>query len=863
MSDYVINVDTLSSSAYAGGAPGPSFADIARRTGSLAGQSVPSNATDQQVLDILTSTSTSTFNRAQNAVPFSTWTSLSSATGMLAGDKASVLSSDTGTHTDPVAGGTVDNGGLYVYSTSPAGWRRTADLDSQTSADAATVAASVAIISRNLGPGAMTGTTFPTSLLNTYIFPAFDCDGLLDAIDLFSMASGVGNIQFKLLTINGDGTANLASELSSTVWSSTGVQTKNFGGVAFTKGQRLAVRRSATNSGTFSYMASAANGIVDTATGDLTGTNNTVSAGNVMPWYAIRFRETVKPADNRSRLDRVMEATGLDNVRDLVTRSQLRTGCLPSTPYTSSATALCPATVTKFAGKLKTLRINVTATGLFTFTVFSPDDAAGTTWTVERVINKQITSTGLQTLTAGTDFDPGFIGKGWRIGVTPSGGAGYGLTTGVTNAVYYSAATPLRLGQSVTMTRLTGVLLSFDIGVESVATSLADVIETRGERQRGFTPITSECFPGTSTPSNWTLNSWTVSAGISSPAAGSWTAAALYTGGVPNATRRTEVMSFTIATASTAIKTGIVYPGAYSGGILVNCATNSLEIYSTDVSTGATFTMRASTPITFATAPGTTAGRKYTLQVKRKRNRIVVTLWDRKTQENVSIDLNTNAFNAVLLKSHNGVGPVLQTGSGSSGDVLVTQFDSNVDVSSSPLAIFLGDSIAEGVYVTDEDPRAWPEMMDDARGRGDMLVCATGGQNTTNLTGYIDAVLAPFTPKYVVIQIGTNDTSDSTWQTNVGTIISKIVAKGAKPILCTLAPRSDRSTIITRNGIIRNRTFGNYPYIDVSEAVSNDDINQISGMFLADGVHPATAGNLAIAARALVDQPALRGDIIQ
>lgn len=72
--------------------------------------------------------------RAGNTVPFATWTALAAATGMSASDKAQVLAADTGTHTDPVVGGTVNNAGVYTYSASPAGWQRTGNLDSQTAA---------------------------------------------------------------------------------------------------------------------------------------------------------------------------------------------------------------------------------------------------------------------------------------------------------------------------------------------------------------------------------------------------------------------------------------------------------------------------------------------------------------------------------------------------------------------------------------------------------------------------------------------------------------------------------------------------------------------------------------------------------
>lgn len=62
---------------------------------------------------------------------YATWTALAAATGMAAGDFAAVIASDTGTHTDPVVGGTVDNAGYFRYDDSPAGWERVGDLESQ------------------------------------------------------------------------------------------------------------------------------------------------------------------------------------------------------------------------------------------------------------------------------------------------------------------------------------------------------------------------------------------------------------------------------------------------------------------------------------------------------------------------------------------------------------------------------------------------------------------------------------------------------------------------------------------------------------------------------------------------------------
>lgn len=61
---------------------------------------------------------------ATGPLAYGTWANLNGDTTRPANTYAVVGANDTGTHTDPVVGGTVPNAGLYSYSTSPAGWRR-------------------------------------------------------------------------------------------------------------------------------------------------------------------------------------------------------------------------------------------------------------------------------------------------------------------------------------------------------------------------------------------------------------------------------------------------------------------------------------------------------------------------------------------------------------------------------------------------------------------------------------------------------------------------------------------------------------------------------------------------------------------
>lgn len=56
-----------------------------------------------------------------------TWTALAASPGARDGQRGEVGSGDTGTHTDPVVGGTVDNAGIYSWVEADNGWQRVGD----------------------------------------------------------------------------------------------------------------------------------------------------------------------------------------------------------------------------------------------------------------------------------------------------------------------------------------------------------------------------------------------------------------------------------------------------------------------------------------------------------------------------------------------------------------------------------------------------------------------------------------------------------------------------------------------------------------------------------------------------------------
>lgn len=80
------------------------------------------------------------------APPYATWATLAAITPT-AGARAQVLSSDAGTHTDPIVGGTVANGGFYLGVVgSPTGWKRVGNAQPD-------LAAASALLARNYSMG--------------------------------------------------------------------------------------------------------------------------------------------------------------------------------------------------------------------------------------------------------------------------------------------------------------------------------------------------------------------------------------------------------------------------------------------------------------------------------------------------------------------------------------------------------------------------------------------------------------------------------------------------------------------------------------------------------------------------------------
>nr|WP_314094232.1 hypothetical protein [uncultured Shinella sp.] len=96
---------------------------------------------------------------AAGSIAAATWSALSALTGTRAGQPADVPVTDTGTHTDPVVGGTVSNSGRFAWSVSPAGWRRIGPSVDPTAVTASINLSSMGVLTATAAPVASSGWT--------------------------------------------------------------------------------------------------------------------------------------------------------------------------------------------------------------------------------------------------------------------------------------------------------------------------------------------------------------------------------------------------------------------------------------------------------------------------------------------------------------------------------------------------------------------------------------------------------------------------------------------------------------------------------------------------------------------------------
>lgn len=717
---------------------------------------------------------------------------------------------------------------------------------------AAATASSVSYVNRILGPGTATGTATSSGFTDTLIeSEPFDADGVVDGLDLWVMAIGAGNIVVKLATRNSDGTVNYKSTLATTTLNSaTGANAINWTAVAVSAGDYICIRRAASTAATLAY-SNGDGGSSYQVIGDLTGTNVAASASAINLHYRVRWRATAKATDNASRMA-IAEAAIGSKATIPTTYSYGRVGITPATTNNAKDWWF-PGEAIGHAFQVKRLKFrNIPVAGIMQFAVLAPENAAGTSYTCLRRFECRITTTGAVTLSAGTDFDAFIVDKGYRVAFIPVTAS---FTYYSSDAGGYQYTANLMPGQTGIVLASVGFGMDLEVVGEGPAYVTSLLGEKMGERLRGSTTIHRQLFAGTSTPTNWSIGTWTVNTGLVSPATAGWDKIAKYT---PTnfATRRFDGCIIRVNTASTAIKVLLGRDTSQGGGVMFNAATNKLELYTWGGGAGAG-TLIDSVDTGFTAPIGTVAGRRYSLRWQRRNFRVRCILTDLTTQQSCSLDCSRNGNTGITAKGSTCVSFV--AGSGSAGDVTIELVETGIDVAKNPHYIQLGDSNSEKTALGLLATASYAELVNVYRNKGDVLIAAQHGGTSAGVAANIAWLPSVAGANTIVgINIGTNDTALATWRTNMATIIEAIVAAGAQPLLFTLAPKTG-GIYLSANADIRSYYFGAYPYVDACSALtaSNDLTNWNAAYDSGDGVHWNGAGNTAIFEQIKADAPFL------
>ena len=106
--------------------------------------------------------------------------------------------------------------------------------------------------------------------------------------------------------------------------------------------------------------------------------------------------------------------------------------------------------------------------------------------------------------------------------------------------------------------------------------------------------------------------------------------------------------------------------------------------------------------------------------------------------------------------------------------------------------MIFGDSYIEGYTLLNEVGNYNSRYADKVyvAAGNDVVLSAKGGASTgTLLNNWLAWEISKYSPTYVVLAIGYNDSDSAVWKANMDTLISLVEARGATPVLVVQPPR--------------------------------------------------------------------------
>ena len=192
------------------------------------------------------------------------------------------------------------------------------------------------------------------------------------------------------------------------------------------------------------------------------------------------------------------------------------------------------------------------------------------------------------------------------------------------------------------------------------------------------------------------------------------------------------------------------------------------------------------------------------------------------------------------------------------GSVKVLNYKYYQALFKNPLAIFIGDSITEGISMGTYDiSKRWCSLIRDNYFKGNALIFGKGYDTSSGaLTRLNNLYRQGYSSKYVFIMIGTNesgsDTALASWKENIVKIYDLIISNNAIPIIITPPlSRTNVNYIVQMKNFIQEKGW-NTIRMDLALSVNNDGITY-DNQYYQDGTHPNVKGGQLMYERALFD----------
>lgn len=339
--------------------------------------------------------------------------------------------------------------------------------------------------------------------------------------------------------------------------------------------------------------------------------------------------------------------------------------------------------------------------------------------------------------------------------------------------------------------------------------------------------------------------------GLQSPASGSW-ATVTYLDKLVVLDEDISLLKVIINGATSIFSLVKASSQGRGTAIEINCSNNTMNLWTVLSGIGVTpSSIVKSVPI-----PAITTGREYHVIMKKAHQIYQFQFIDSITQATTTLNWSAVGTATDMGIAWNSPGVVFRQ-----GDIKIIEVNFSSQLPRSPKLLIVGDSLVDGDTIRTLAGGGYKNRYAGLLAtalKNNVAIVARGGETSTDFNTKIADINAWFiAPKYAVYELGINDTSFATWQSNMLAFKDAMDAKGTETILVTLFPRVGREAFCLQ--VTNYILTSGFKYVDQAKAVTvgGDRITRNSALFLADELHLNPTGHLVEYNQYTIDCPYL------